>query len=126
MKEDMKKFLEAASSDEAVKSTVEALSAGKSSIEDVIAFAASRGFKLDMADFVDPSKKALTALNEDELAAVAGGDSLNKITSTCQCSGFGYGQTWELSCRCNNSGTGTNTTNGHWRCGCSGSGWGGA
>ena len=72
MTENMKKFLEAVSKDEALKSELEALvKDGKAKDEKAfIEFAAKKGFTLTEDDF----KQEEGELSEDELQAIAGGD----------------------------------------------------
>ncbi len=110
-----KKFLEAASQNEAIRKDL-------TSVKDVKAFlkvAKTYGFDLTAADF-SPSK--MDTLSEDEMQAVAGG-AMQAITSMCKCTGgYGFGLTNELNCECQQKGEGFNTTihdgDTHQRCWC--------
>ena len=86
MTDNMKKFLEAASKDEALKAELKALADGKPEDAEAvkaatIEFAAKHGFTLTDDDF-KPSE--ITELTEDEMKAVAGG-------AGCGCGVFGGG-----------------------------------
>ncbi|MBQ7543947.1 MAG: Nif11-like leader peptide family natural product precursor [Synergistaceae bacterium] len=119
MTDNVKKFLEAVSQDEALK---DAMKSAKG-FDAIVKLAASRGFAITAEDLA-PSETS--ELSEDEMAAVSGGTGFfaAKVTSSCRCQNYGSGLTWELSCDCSGSGTGINTNNGHERCWCSSEGLG--
>jgi hypothetical protein len=115
MTENMKKFIEQASKDGALKVELDALSkefSGKEQIEQnkgaiqqkTIAIAAKHGFTLKKEEFV-------VELNEEQLKAVAGGG-----LGTCVCilngSGKCLGKTGDGWCRCYVGGVGKDGTRG--------------
>ena len=110
MTDNAKKFLEAASQNEALKKE---LMAAKD-MDEALKIAKANDFELKAEDF---EAAKMDELSEDEMEAVAGG-AVNAITSTCSCGKEGSGLTWELECKCNGNGQGFNTTNGGQRCWC--------
>ena len=119
MTDNMKKFLEAASKDEALKAEVNALaekfdrkSADENALKAAaIELAAKHGFTLTDDDF-KPSE--MTELTEDEMKSVAGG-------ATCSCSPEGSGKGTFLDCDCFGIGDGKGVGG----CACVYGGWGG-
>ena len=105
MKENVKKFLEEASKNEAMRKELQS-STDKAAMIEV---AKAHGLKLTEDDF---DLSAMNELSEDEMKAVAGG------TDFCTCTDKGHGTEGDLSCVCNGSGEGVNITNGNFRCGC--------
>ena len=98
MTDNMKKFLEAASSDEAMKDELQAVadSTAKNAETAVMEFAAKHGFTLTEEDFESSKMEELT---EDELEAVGGG--------SCACFVGGGGGGDGLLCVCPLVGVGT-------------------
>ena len=109
MTDNMKKFLEAVSKDEALREEFRALADSKDDSEArtaAIDFAASHGFTLTEDDF-KPSE--MTELTEDEMKAVAGG-----AACACMCTDGGEGSGYGISCDCGWLGLGA----GNGGCGC--------
>lgn len=113
MTENMKKLLELASSNEALRTRL-----NSASREDVIAIAGEQGIALTDTDF--ESKES--GLSDDELTVVAGGKKCycamggggtgesSNHTTTCACVAFGCGrmESGKSRCGCNFVGTGGN------------------
>ena len=90
MTENLKKFLEAVSKDEALKAKVNALESNKETVTaGVIALAKELGIELSEADFAQPDGE----ISEDELGAISGGmGSPGSCTnSACWCTVGGGG-----------------------------------
>lgn len=90
MTENLKKFLEAVSKDEALQAKVNALESNKeTAMADIIALAKELGIELTEADFAQPDGE----ISEDELAAVSGGmgSSGSCTNSACWCTVGGGG-----------------------------------
>ena len=100
MTDNLKKFLEAASSDEALKNELQAFadSTSKDMKAATIEFAAKHGFTLTEEDFESSEMEELT---EDELEAVAGG------VAHCGCGIAGGGAGDGRSCGCGFIGIGS-------------------
>ncbi len=97
MTERMKKFLELASSDQGLRSRLEALKTGaaQDANRQMTALAAEKGIRLTEADFAPESRE----LDEDELDAVSGG-----VCCFCVLGGGGTGSESDaftsLTCAC--------------------------
>ena len=106
MTENFKNFMEAVSADESLVAKI-----GKEAdVAEIIALAKEMGYTLTEADFA----KQPTELEEDELDAVAGGQSVNcscvlggggakdNNDKTCACvaAGFGYSKDGSRRCFC--------------------------
>ena len=111
MTENMKKFLEAVSRDEALTAKVGSL--GK---EELIALAKELGITLTEADFSEPSGE----LDDDELDAVAGGGD---VSCACAMGGGGTKDNSDKACVCIVCGAGY-TKSGRDRCVCGLAGYG--
>jgi len=112
MTENLKKFLEAVSKDEALTAKVGAM--GK---EEILALAKELGLTLTDADLEKP---AVQELNDDDLDAVAGGSDVscacalggggtkdnNDKTCACVLAGGGYSQSGRERCVCGFAGYG--------------------
>ena len=109
MTENMKKFLEAISKDNALCDK-----SSNATNEDLMAMAKALGIELTEADFTQPSGE----LSEDELSAVAGGQ-----WCACTVGGGGTASKGEKTCACVGCGFGYNT-DGSMRCGCAAAGVG--
>ena len=109
MTENVKKFLEAMSKDEALREKLTTMDK-----DAIIAAAKELGFELTEADFVQPEDE----LNEDELDAVAGGGSCgcavggggtkgsNYPACGCVAAGWGKDKDGDLRCSCTVCGAG--------------------
>ena len=116
MTDNMKKFLEAASKDEALKTELKALADGNPANEEAMKaseteLAAKYGFTLTDDDF---KLSEMTELTEDELRAAAGG--------ICICPNFGGGIGTGKKCGCLVGGGGVNESG--TPCICQGYGYG--
>ena len=114
MKENVKKFLQAASKDETLQKELKEAD----NFEAMQKIAAAKGFTFTENDFQD-SGKEIAEISEDEMKAVAGG----RISSpySCSCSGpTGVGDGWNLYCYCFLPGNGNNMTNNSSCCDCTG------
>ena len=95
MKEKVKEFLRAASTDVALRQELK----GAKDIEAILETAKARGFDLTSEDF-DFKNTDMEEISEDEMRAVAGG-------SFCDCSDSGIGNAGNLYCNCPVEGFGT-------------------
>lgn len=103
MTENMKKLLEIASGNEELKDKL-----SKASKEEIIAIAKENGITIAEADF----EEAKGELNDDELAAISGGE-----TCDCWIGGGGKGSAGQKTCGCGGLGFGY-TSRGKERCSC--------
>ena len=111
MKENVKKFLQAVSKDEALKKDLE----GAGSFEAMQKIAAAKGFTFTEDDF---KNSCMEEISEDEMKAVAGGG----LGMICGCPGpQGIGDGWQLDCFCCNEGDGVDLRDDRRCCGCPGS-----
>ena len=123
MTENMKKFLEAVSKDEALQAKVNVLASEKeTAMAGVIAIAKELGIELTEADFAQPNGE----ISEDELEAVSGGMTVT-TQEDCGCPLSGSGQTVTDICICVAGGAGGGTLDdGHvFGCACVAYGQGG-
>ncbi len=107
MTENMQKFLEAVSRDEALTAKVGAM--GK---DELLALAKALGIPLTDADLEKP---AVQELDDDDLDTVAGGDG--KVSCACAMGGGGTKDTYDKVCVCVMAGAGY-SKNGIDRCVC--------
>ena len=90
MTENLKKFLEAVSKDEALQAKVNALESNKeTAMAGVIALAKELGIELIEADFAQPDGE----ISEDELEAINGGGcpTNGTVNNSCYCAAAGGG-----------------------------------
>ena len=90
MTENLKKFLEAVSKDEALRAKVNALESNKeTAMAGVIALAKELGIELTEADFVQPDGE----ISEDELETISGGGcpTAGTVNNSCYCAAAGGG-----------------------------------
>ena len=109
--ENMKKFLEAVSKDEALTAKI-----GAMGMEEILALAKDLGLELTEADLAKP---AVQELRDDELDTVAGGGDVS-----CACAmGGGTKDNNDKTCACVLAGAGYSTS-GRERCVCGFAGYG--
>ena len=113
MTENMQKFLEAVSRDEALTAKVGAM--GK---DELLALAKALGIPLTDADL---DKPAVQELDDDDLDTVAGGDG--KVSCACAMGGGGTKDENDKTCACVMAGAGY-SKNGIDRCVCDFAGYG--
>ena len=90
MTENLKKFLEAVSKDEALQAKVNALESNKeTALAGVIALAKELGIELTEADFAQPDGE----ISEDELETINGGGcpTAGTVNNSCYCAAAGGG-----------------------------------
>ena len=90
MTENLKKFLEAVSKDEALQAKVNALESNKeTAMAGVIALAKELGIELTEADFAQPDGE----ISEDELETINGGGcpTAGTVNNSCYCAAAGGG-----------------------------------
>lgn len=90
MTENLKKFLEAVSKDEALQAKVNALESNKeTAMAGVIALAKELGIELTEADFAQPDGE----ISEDELETINGGGcpTSGTVNNSCYCAAAGGG-----------------------------------
>ena len=90
MTENLKKFLEAVSKDEALQAKVNALDSNKeTAMAGVIALAKELGIELTEADFAQPDGE----ISEDELETINGGGcpTAGTVNNSCYCAAAGGG-----------------------------------
>ena len=119
MTENLKKFLEAVSKDEALQAKVNALESNKeTAMAGVIALAKELGIELTEADFAQPDGE----ISEDELETINGGRD-----TSCGCPTSGTGMTVNNSCYCAAAGGGGGKQKDEdiWGCACVAYGQGG-
>ena len=95
MTENLKKFLEAVSKDEALQAKVNALESNKETVmADIIALAKELGIELTEADFAQPDGE----ISEDELETINGGRDTSygcptsgTVNNSCYCAAAGGG-----------------------------------
>ena len=95
MTENLKKFLEAVSKDEALQAKVNALESNKeTAMADIIALAKELGIELTEADFAQPDGE----ISEDELETISGGrdtscgcPTAGTVNNSCYCAAAGGG-----------------------------------
>ena len=90
MTENLKKFLEAVSKDEALQAKVNALESNKeTAMSGVIALAKELGIELTEADFAQPDGE----ISEDELETINGGGcpTAGTVNNSCYCAAAGGG-----------------------------------
>ena len=90
MTENLKKFLEAVSKDEALQAKVNALGSNKeTAMAGVIALAKELGIELTEADFAQPDGE----ISEDELETINGGGcpTAGTVNNSCYCAAAGGG-----------------------------------
>ena len=90
MTENLKKFLEAVSKDEALQAKVNALESNKeTAMAGVIALAKELGIELAEADFAQPDGE----ISEDELETINGGGcpTAGTVNNSCYCAAAGGG-----------------------------------
>ena len=90
MTENLKKFLEAVSKDEALQAKVNALESNKeTAMVDIIALAKELGIELTEADFAQPDGE----ISEDELETINGGGcpTAGTVNNSCYCAAAGGG-----------------------------------
>ena len=90
MTENLKKFLEAVSKDEALQAKVNALESHKeTAMAGVIALAKELGIELTEADFAQPDGE----ISEDELETINGGGcpTAGTVNNSCYCAAAGGG-----------------------------------
>ena len=112
MTENLKKFLETVSKDEALTAKVSAM--GK---DELIALAKDLGLELTEADLTKP---AAQELDDDDLDAVAGGSD---VSCACAMGGGGTKDNNDKTCACVLAGAGYSKT-GRERCVCGFAGYG--
>ena len=96
MTENLKKFLEEVSKDEALQAKVNALESNKeTAMADIIALAKELGIELTEADFAQPDGE----ISEDELETISGGYTVTKHDD-CGCPISGSGTTISNFCYC--------------------------
>ena len=130
MTENLKKFLEAVSKDEALQAKVNALESNKeTAMAGVIALAKELGIELTEADFAQPDGE----ISEDELETINGGGcpTAGTVNNSCYCAAAGGGggkqkdeDIW--GCACVAYGQGGDAKNDHWLCQCYLGGGGGS
>ena len=106
MTENMKKFMEAVSKNEALVDKVNTMTR-----QELIALAQEMGLELTDADFEKPS---VEELSDDDLDAVSGG---TKVACACVLGGGGKGDSNDKTCACVAAGFGYQK-NGRERCFC--------
>ena len=122
MTENLKKFLEAVSKDEALQAKVNALESNKeTAMAGVIALAKELGIELTEADFAQPDGE----ISEDELETINGGGcpTAGTVNNSCYCAAAGGGggkqkdeDIW--GCACVAYGQGGNAKDDHTTCMC--------
>ena len=123
MTENLKKFLEAVSKDEALQAKVNALESNKeTAMADIIALAKELGIELTEADFAQPDGE----ISEDELETISGGYTITKHDD-CGCPISGSGTTVSNFCYCvaGGGGGGRQSDEDIWGCACVAYGQGG-
>ena len=128
MTENLKKFLEAVSKDEALQAKVNALESNKeTAMAGVIALAKELGIELTEADFAQPDGE----ISEDELETINGGGcpTAGTVNNSCYCAAAGGGggkqkddDIW--GCACVAYGQGGDAKDDHWVCYCTAMGAG--
>ena len=122
MTENLKKFLEAVSKDEALQAKVNALESNKeTAMADIIALAKELGIELTEADFAQPDGE----ISEDELETINGGGcpTNGTVNNSCCCAaaGGGYGKQKDKDiwgCACVAYGQGGDGKEDHTTCMC--------
>ena len=111
MTENVKKFLEFVSKNEALKNELK----DAKDPQAMLKIAESHGFKLSAEDF---KSSGMEELSEDEMKAVSGG-------SFCGCGNAGSGSAHNLDCFCSDVGSGKDPEGGNGFCVCAyvGLGW---
>lgn len=122
MTENLKKFLEAVSKDEALQAKLNALESNKEiAMADIIALAKELGIELTEADFAQPDGE----ISEDELETINGGGcpTNGTVNNSCCCAaaGGGYGKQKDKDiwgCACVAYGQGGDGKEDHTTCMC--------